>query len=326
MFHDYIHQKERAVVKSVVASPCAGPTNLVALSQIEHADALLEKLHSTREDVGDMNDVDDVLNQMLGLIKSSSSSSSGGRSKPQLRLLYIPTAMYAIRKDSNSTPGKQRQRSRADGKKRRDRILQTLHALVNGSAVGDDYGQQKIKVLAVTMDLDDGSIKQPFGSNKARDFPRDGKEAFKSWSPHIIYVEGGNTFWLQHCINLGDWDVYLKNACTGPNCAIYCGTSAGAIIAGSFVETATWKGWDDPSIIPGMEQPEDWKRVPGMGLVGMNVAIFPHMSDGWIELVNGRKSEIDGTVLCLSEYDACCIDGRKAEFHIVSAMVLERKM
>jgi peptidase E len=66
--------------------------------------------------------------------------------------------------------------------------------------------------------------------------------ALTRWAPHIVYVEGGNTFWLQHCLEKGNWAPRIKAACTGPDAtAIYIGKSAGMIIAGATVETATWK-------------------------------------------------------------------------------------
>lgn len=74
------------------------------------------------------------------------------------------------------------------------------------------------------------------------DVKKTGEEALTTWEPHIVYVEGGNTFWLQHCIEKGNWGSLLKSACTGPDaCAVYIGKSAGAIVAGALVETATWK-------------------------------------------------------------------------------------
>ena len=79
----------------------------------------------------------------------------------RLRLVYIPTAMYALRRESNNTPGKQRQRARADAKKRRDRLVQILSELL-----------PNCQVLAVTLDFADGSIKHPGGSNDANDFPK----------------------------------------------------------------------------------------------------------------------------------------------------------
>ena len=54
-------------------------------------------------------------------------------------------------------------------------------------------------------------------------------------------MQGGNTFWLYHCIEKGDWKEDLIKACSGPDAAVYCGTSAGAIVMGETMETACWK-------------------------------------------------------------------------------------
>ena len=43
-----------------------------------------------------------------------------------LRVLYIPTAMYALNPQSTSTPGRQRQHARADGKEQRDQLIKLL--------------------------------------------------------------------------------------------------------------------------------------------------------------------------------------------------------
>ena len=64
--------------------------------------------------------------------------------------------------------------------------------------------------------------------------------ALCEWFPNLIYVEGGNTFWLHHCMTKGDWTDDLVTAITTRN-AVYCGKSAGAILVGHSVETATWK-------------------------------------------------------------------------------------
>jgi hypothetical protein len=70
---------------------------------------------------------------------------------------------------------------------------------------------------------------------------QDGIEAFRSWKPNLVYVQGGNTFWLYHCIEKGGWGPYFVKACTGDDAAVYCGTSAGAIIMGQSMATACWK-------------------------------------------------------------------------------------
>ena len=95
------------------------------------------------------------------------SSLSSSPSLHQLRVLYIPTAMYALRKDSTNTPGKQRQRARADGKKKRTQVINSLKELFLSE--NDTDGMD---ILTVTLDLGDGSLKQPEGSTNPSLFPK----------------------------------------------------------------------------------------------------------------------------------------------------------
>jgi peptidase E len=91
---------------------------------------------------------------------------------------------------------------------------------------------------------------------------------------------------------------------------LYIGKSAGAIVAGKYVETATWKGWDDPSVVPGKESYDKWKGVLGMDIVG-GASIFPHMSDEWVETVQEKTRDTlpsNSDVICLQEFDAFCIE------------------
>lgn len=276
---------EDQVKSSVLASPCNGP-NVELLSDLEDVDA---KLKQVRDHADPMS-----------LVSSSSSSSS-----LELRLVYIPTAMYALRPESNRTPGKQRQRARADGKKRRNNIVQLLTDLVAPSGA---------VVRAVTLDLDDGSIKQPQGPSGGDDdeglfpFPSNGKQALTTWKPHMVYVEGGNTFWLTHCMEKGDWsDLIVQVAAQSGT--VYCGSSAGAILVGQNVETACWKGWDDPRIVPGRESPQNWQGVPGLGMVG-KASFFPHMDDSWNDLVAEKKQTLTH-VECLYEEAVLCVRGEE---------------
>merc|ERR1711924_5156 len=106
-----------------------------------------------------------------------------------------------------------------------------------------------------------------------------------------IYVQGGNTFWLHHCIEKGDWAKDLIDACcrnygdsttsSPPSfSAVYCGVSAGSIIAGESMQTACWKEWDDPSVVPGKETYGDWADSKGLGAAG-RTSLFPHMTEEW---------------------------------------------
>jgi peptidase E len=45
----------------------------------------------------------------------------------------------------------------------------------------------------------------------------------------------------------GGWEQDILGAITGEEAAVYCGKSAGAIIAGARMDTATWKVRTRPS-------------------------------------------------------------------------------
>ena len=314
---------EEMVRESVLFSPCAGPS-IDLLNLLEDVDAAAASLSSSSileaepDAPIDLLEMERRANDVLCQLSNHISSDKDTSNEPTncCRILYIPTAMYALNPESKNTPGKQRQRARADGKKRRNLVVKTIEDLL-----GDH-----VTALACTLDFDDGSIKQPVGSDDDSLFPKDGKEAFSSWKPHLIYVEGGNTFWLQHCIEKGDWTDDLLAACTGNGAyAVYVGKSAGAIVAGSRVDTATWKGWDNPAVVPGKETYGDWNGCRGMSFMGPNASIFPHYDDESWEVVVQEKTkqtiEEDGdgvTVYSLHEWEACCIDGEAREVFVVS--------
>ncbi len=301
---DKVKLSQDEIEESVKFSPCQGP-NIDSLENLEKGDdiiAMNKSIHSSRED---------KIKLMLDYLRDDNRSQ-----KPmEIKVVYIPTAMYALRADSQNTPGKQRQRARADGKKRRNQLVRFIEEMFSNDLTSQSG--INVSVLAVTLDLDDGSIKQPYnGSDEGSVFPNDGNQALTSWNPHLIYVEGGNTFWLHYCLNKGseDWSRLICEACCCTDSderrpALYVGKSAGAIVAGKYVETATWKGWDDPSIVPGLETYDDWKGSRGLDLVG-GVSVFPHMSEDWVELVNDKKGSLDGDeMITLQEQEAYCIEG-----------------
>lgn len=184
-------------------------------------------------------------------------------------------------------------------------------------------------------------------------------EALRGWKPHLIYVQGGNTFWLHHCMEKGDWaDALIEACCSSPentdderqSKAVYIGTSAGAILAGSSMQPACWKvsssdkyfsnqhyreqlsflscltksllcfhrqGWDDPSVVIDMKSYDDWVDVKGLGLTG-SLSIFPHMEVQWQKLVDDRvqalphKMDEQSPILaCLRDEEVCYVEGRK---------------
>ncbi len=161
---------EEGLKSSVEFSPCNGP-DIKTLSKLETVDDLLARGRDMSESDHFFNDLKNEPNSLE--IENWSREtihhlSSNARSM-DVRILYIPTAMYALNPQSSNTPGKQRQRARADGKKRRAQLLQLLEELLlptegaGGDFQDDGGGDRKWNLLAITLDLDDGSLKQPLG-------------------------------------------------------------------------------------------------------------------------------------------------------------------
>ena len=226
-----------------------------------------------------------------------------------MRLLYIPTAMYAPRIDSENSLGKQRQRARADGKKRRTQIIQLIQQLVGVNANA---------VSAVTFDLDDGSIKQPEGFLSNESIPTTISSLLVDWDPNVLYMEGGNTFWLHHCLTkstcVTDDDeaivpvaLLIKDLMTTPYRCVTMGASAGAIVAGAQLCPATWKQWDDPSVVPDMTHYDDWQTIVGQNVAG-GTSFFPHYTPEWDNVLASKQGSVPQLV-CLADADVACING-----------------
>ncbi len=302
-------RSEKALKQSNLVSPCNGP-DPVLLDKLESMDSVVEGMQTTKD-----------WNKQLKLLFETTQQSS-----IDLRVLYIPTAMYALRPGSTSKPGKQRGRNRADGKQRRDRLMNFLEEQLQGF-VQDVNSESSFTINTITLDFDDASVKQPqqvVVGNTSNDesFPKTGKEAIREWKPHLVYVQGGNTFWLHHCMETGDWQQDLINACCTTSIdenvfsAVYCGVSAGAILAGESMQTACWKEWDDPSVVPNKESYRDWNDTKGLDATG-KVSWFPHMTEEWQEMTNKKtkillESSGDDTssVTLIRDDQAYAVDGR----------------
>ena len=144
-------QAQLALKESNLASPCNGP-DPVFLDQLEETDRALENMRG-----GDWK-------KNLQLY-CETKRARNGESNPlsvDLRFLYIPTAMYALRPGSTSKPGKQRGRNRADGKKRRNEIMGLLQRQLEEFASSSEGNADVLySIRTVTMDFDDCSVKQP---------------------------------------------------------------------------------------------------------------------------------------------------------------------
>ena len=179
LLRKHIVKKEDQLKSSAEFSPCNGP-NVDALNHLEHVDELNERgrQYSLSDNLNDSGEktIDKWSRETLDFLMSKEVNSDA----LTVKIIYIPTAMYALNSESSNTPGKQRQRARADGKKRRTQLLRLVEELLfpsdgtddNDGADGDDA--VSLNLLAVTLDLDDGSIKQPEGSDDSSQFPKVG--------------------------------------------------------------------------------------------------------------------------------------------------------
>mmetsp|Transcript_53226 Transcript_53226/g.57773 ORF Transcript_53226/g.57773 Transcript_53226/m.57773 type:complete len:460 (-) Transcript_53226:584-1963(-) len=318
----------KALEKSNIFSPCNGPDPII-LEQLENIDRVVVKqqeiIHnnddnSNSEKMQWMKNLELLCKMKMRMkmkmknqhyVVDGDDDDDDKNDNPQqslshpllsiinLRILYIPTAIYALRPDSSSSPGKQRGRNRTDARKRRTEIIRLLanqleeqqqasyspSVIHNSNNNKEDEDSNRVRqhlrqvynIRTVTLDFDDGSVKQPElvtvgdttnsndgvpSTENGIKFPKSGKEAIREWEPHLIYVQGGNTFWLHHCMEKGDWTQDLIDACCcnsndatntdqdssplppsllSPFSAVYCGVSAGAILAGQHLQTASWK-------------------------------------------------------------------------------------
>ena len=114
----------------------------------------------------------------------------------------------------------------------------------------------------------------------------------------IIYVNGGNTFFLLHWVRKSGFDKlianYLKNG------ALYVGTSAGSILAGPDIAVCAWSpDWDKNTV--------DLKNTTGLGLVPF--AICPHYEEKDHNLLLEKSREVDYPVIALNDTQAVSVDG-----------------
>lgn len=107
---------------------------------------------------------------------------------------------------------------------------------------------------------------------------------------NILYIDGGNTFYLQHHILRTNFWQYFKGRLDTNGAFLYIGASAGAIVVGQSIETAYWKGWDDPLAAgEAVEWTEERKR--GAGLVHDECFFMHYDESSHREMVesNGKR-------------------------------------
>lgn len=113
----------------------------------------------------------------------------------------------------------------------------------------------------------------------------------------VVYVEGGNTFYLLDWVRRSGFGVALKSFLNRGG--LYVGVSAGSMIAGLNIETAGWKHADNNFI--GLTD------LTGMDLV--NFAITPHFDQTVAAAVREAAAKTSYPTIALTDSQAILVDG-----------------
>lgn len=114
----------------------------------------------------------------------------------------------------------------------------------------------------------------------------------------IIYVQGGNTFYLLKHIRLSGFDKVLKKLLKKG--VIYVGVSAGSIVAGKNIKTAGWYG--------------DKNAVNLISLSALNLIpynIFVHYKPEFAELIKSKSKKEKNNLKVLTDGEALFVFGKK---------------
>lgn len=111
----------------------------------------------------------------------------------------------------------------------------------------------------------------------------------------VIYIEGGNTFYLLKCVRKSGFDKVIKSFLKKNG--IYVGVSAGSIIAGLNIDSAGWKHADRNIV--------NLKDLTGLKLVPFVVTV--HTDETNIEATKKCANKVDYPVVALSDKQAILI-------------------
>lgn len=113
----------------------------------------------------------------------------------------------------------------------------------------------------------------------------------------VIFVEGGNTFYLLKYMRESGFDKVLKSFLDKG--VIYLGVSAGTMVAGLNIESGNWK-YMDKNIV-------DLKNLTGLKLVPFVFSV--HIDESNIGAIKECAGKADYPVIALTDKQALLVDG-----------------
>jgi len=113
----------------------------------------------------------------------------------------------------------------------------------------------------------------------------------------VIFVEGGNTFYLLKYMRESGFDKILKPFLDKGG--IYLGVSAGTMVAGLNIESANWKHMDKNIV--------DLKDLMGLKLVPFVFSV--HIDESNLNVIKECASKANYPVIALTDKQALLVDG-----------------
>jgi len=119
----------------------------------------------------------------------------------------------------------------------------------------------------------------------------------------IIFIGGGNTFYLLKYIRESGFDKVIKELLDKD--MIYIGVSAGSMVVCPDISQAQWKHLEDENIV-------DLKDLRGMGLV--DFMVIPHYVSKQKAIIEKNKGKVSYPIIALTDTQAVLVEDGKMQF------------
>lgn len=126
----------------------------------------------------------------------------------------------------------------------------------------------------------------------------------------VIYIEGGNTFYLLDWIRKSGFDKVLRKFIDEGK--IYVGVSAGSILVGPNIELSNWKHDWDKNIV-------NLQDLTGLNLVPF--AISPHFAEEDRALLEQKSKTVNYPLVALNDTQAILVNGAHVKIEGVGEKV-----
>jgi len=117
----------------------------------------------------------------------------------------------------------------------------------------------------------------------------------------IVFVNGGNTFYLLHHVQKSGFDIIIKRFIK--NGGIYVGVSAGTILANPTIEVAGWKNIDKNKV--GLQ------NITALNFV--DFLTFVHFNESYRQLVDEESKKTTLPIVAITDTQAILVQGKKVK-------------